>query len=591
MKLSLYSIIVVCLAALGAQGQGQSPVTATVSTTRAAANEIFHFTISASGSDVKDPDISALSEAGLQLGSPSVQSSTSIQSVNGRTTVMQSRTWRYPASASSEGTIIIPRIAVTIDGQEYFTQPITLEITRSVEIGTETPDGNREITVEDLAFVRAVADKTTLYQGDALTLRLRLYVLEGNYVSVDGPRSLPMPDTEGFYPGPQWQSSITEQYYGRAYRVTEFNRVLYPAMPGELFIGSWNWQGAVRWHDARRRMQTAARMFTTNEIPITVLPLPEKPEGFGGAVGKFRVQAQLAQQSLTQGTPVRFTITISGEGNPNTISAPMLPEMSWAHVSGPETDTQQQENSPVVTKTFSYLLTPLETGEHAVPPATFIYFAPAINNYKTEQTREYPVTISPAKDGGVLIAAGGSAVEQRNRIEVFEDGILPIITDVNALSAATRPPGGRLSRIALLSPALPWLIFAVLYVFLAWRGRLASDRGYARRFYAKRRFLKRLNAAHTTADPAEMIYQALKGFVADMFDITEAGLTAAEVQTTLQERNVNGETIDMVVRVLSACERTRYTGRNSVQDEVDALYAAAGNAVEQLQADLQEKRR
>ena len=570
--------------------QGQEPVSASISTTQAAVDEIFYLTISANGADVQEPEIGPVGEAGVQLGTPSVRSSTSIQSVNGRTAVMQSRSWRYPASVSREGDITIPRISVNVDGRECFTQPIEMEITRSVKMGTRAPSGGQEITVEDLAFVRAVADKTTLYQGEALTLKLQLYVLNGNYVSVEGPRSLPMPDMEGFYPGPESQGNRTELLNERNYEVTEFIRILYPAMPGNLTIGAWSWQGGVRWHDARLRMQSAARMFKTDAIPVTVLPLPEQPEGFGGAVGKFRVDAKLPQDRLTQGSPIRLTVTISGEGNPNTITAPVMPDLPWAHVSEPESETQQQDKTAEASKTFSYLITPLETGEHVIPPLTFVYFAPLIKNYKEEKTPEFPVTVSGVEGGGTLVAVGGSATEQRSRIEVLEDTILPVVTDPAVLDTVTRTRGGRLSKAALFGPVLSLAAFFALFLLLAWRGRLEQDRGYARRFFARKRYHKTLAEARRAADPTEALGLALKQFIADMLDINDAGLTSSDVENVLAERGVGTETTERAVRVLRACERARYAGRTPAPEEVDALYAATESTVELLRAALREKR-
>ncbi|OQB34928.1 MAG: hypothetical protein BWY09_02505 [Candidatus Hydrogenedentes bacterium ADurb.Bin179] len=419
-------------------------------------------------------------------------------------------------------------------------------------------------------------------------MRLQIYQLNTGYISITGPRSLPMPDTEGFYPGPEWQNTRTENYNDHEYEVTEFGRILYPAMPGELKIGAWNWQGMVRWHDAWRRVQSAARMFTTPEIAITVMSLPEQPEGFSGAVGKFRFTAQLAQTTLTQGTPVRLTFTVSGEGNPNTISAPHLPDLTWAHMSGPETETQQEEQSTEVTKTFSYLLTPLEAGAHTIPSVPFIFFAPVIKNYKTEQSPEYQVTVNAADGGNTLVAVGGSADAQRSQIQVFEEKILPIITEGDALLSASNANNARLSTFALLSPGLPLLVFVVLAVWLSWRGRLSRDRGYARRFYAKNKCLKALKAAQAAAEPSENLDVLLKVFIADMLNINEAGLTSSDVEGLLKERKVAEDSIAMTVRVLRACERARYAGRSASPEEAEALCTAAENVVEQLHAALQE---
>ncbi len=583
------TLSLIALAAVG-YASGQNPVTATVSSDSVAVGEIFYITISANGGNVQEPDVRSLSEIGIQLGNPSVQSSTSISSVQGKTTVVQSRVWRYSASALKEGTVTIPRISVVVDGQEYLTQPIALTVARTLSMGKRSPGGGEELTVDDLAFVQSVADKTTAYQGEAVVLRLRLFALDRNQVSVEGPRTLPTPDTEGFYSGQQWQESISEEYAGRAYRVTEFNQVLYPAMPGDLQIGAWTWQGNVRWIDARRMPQGAARMFSANPISITVLPLPTRPEHFSGAVGRFRVQAQLARETLEQGAPVRFTITIAGDGNPNALGAPELPEMSWAHVSGPDVETQQQEKSAEFVKTFSYLITPLEAGNHVIPSIEYTFFAPFLKDYKTERTNEIPAAVQPSSSGNALVAVGGSSEEQRRSIQVYDENMLPIIVDASLLSVQPSIRERRLSPIALLSPLLSAAVVGAVFAAMKHRRRLAGDKGYARRYRAKKRFESAVLDIASAKDPVELLYRAIVGFIADMLNINEAGLTSADVESLLRGCAAEEDLTQMTIRLLRACERTRYAGRDSAPEELDALLNAARTVVNQLQALLTESK-
>jgi len=271
----LLYIQILLLAATGAFAQ--NPVTANISSQQVGVNEVFNITISANGSDVKEPDMQAVTDAGFLLGNPRQQSSTSIRSINGQTTVVQSRTWTFSASIGKEGAFTIPRISVIVDGKEYLTQPMTVKVTNKVSLGSRPPDAATQLTLDDLAFVRAITDKTVVYQGEPILLRLRIYAVDQYYVSVEAPRTLPMPETEGFYSSRQWQNNLTEQYQGRTYRITEISQALYPAMPGDLTIGAWQWQGAVRWYDDRRMPQSKVRMFNTNPIKIPVQPLPPQP--------------------------------------------------------------------------------------------------------------------------------------------------------------------------------------------------------------------------------------------------------------------------------------------------------------------------
>ncbi|HDP35439.1 MAG TPA: protein BatD [Candidatus Hydrogenedentes bacterium] len=585
-----YVVYIALAAWLALNAHAQSPVSADVSSRRVTVNEVFTIIIGANGSDVKEPDMSGVAEAGIVVGAPSHQSQTSIRTIQGKTTMMQSRTWRFPASIANEGTYTIPRIPVVVDGREYLTQPMTVEVTRTVEMGARPPHDTAELTIDDLAFVRAIVSKSNVYQGEPILLKLRFYTLDQYYVNVETPRAWPFPETEGFYLGVQWQQNVTEQYAGRNYRITEINQALYPAMPGELTIGAWQWQGGVRWYDARRRPQTAARMFATEPVRITVSPLPPRPANFTGAVGLFRMNVQLPEKQWTQGTPVRLSVTILGEGNPNTIGAPTMPEMPWAHISDPEVETHQQENSMEVTKSFSYLITPLDAGEQVVPPVEFTYFSPIHKDYKTERFREIPVVVQPAADNNTFVAIGGSAEEQRRRIAVFDGDMLPIITDAQALAVNMQWKTARLSTFALVSPLMPLMLLLVTQSLLKHWRRLTQDRSYKRRYYAKTKCLTAISEAPRGQDPTETLYRAINGFVGDMLDINGAGLTSSEVETLLLERNVDAEITAVLVRVLKACERARYAGRTSTDEEVNALCDTASDIVDRLHACLQEKR-
>lgn len=583
-------LIIIFLAHVAAVAQAQGPVSMDVSARRVSMNEVFHISITANGSEISEPDMQDVIDAGIRLDTPSHRSSTSIQTIGGETAVTQSRTWRYPASISQEGMVTIPRISVTVDGQEYFTQPKEIEVTRTVDMGARPPDDTAELTIEDLAFIRAATDKRVVYNGEPLLLRLRLYVLDQFYVSLETPRRMPMPETHGFQTGQQWQESYSEMYAGRRYRVTELSQVLYPTTSGDLTVGAWEWQGGVRWFNSRRQPQTAARVFETNPVQITVLPLPTpRPSGFSGAVGRFDVDARLNAEHLTQGAPVRFNITISGEGNPNAISAPSLPEMPWAHFSDPEVETQQQQNSTEVQKHFSYLLTPLRAGLQEIPPVQFLYFSPESKEYVTAYGPAIPVEIQPASDSDTFVAIGGSAEEQRRRIEVYDDGLLPIITDPQVVFSVSTRPGRRLGFLTMFSPVVTLALLIATVFTLKHRRRLLRDTGYARRYYAKSTCIKRLDAATAAEDPTDSLYRALTGFIGDMLNINEAGLTSSEVEAVLSEAQVPEALRSVVVRSLKACERARYAGRGTSKEEAMALCSAVRDAVEQLHELLWEK--
>ncbi|HRZ18390.1 MAG TPA: BatD family protein, partial [Candidatus Hydrogenedentes bacterium] len=82
------------LPALAVRAQ-QSPVSASLSAEKVAVGEVFLLTLQASGGDVRNPDVTPVTDAGLFLDAPEVSSASSFTIVNGRSTSSQKRTWRY----------------------------------------------------------------------------------------------------------------------------------------------------------------------------------------------------------------------------------------------------------------------------------------------------------------------------------------------------------------------------------------------------------------------------------------------------------------------------------------------------------------
>jgi hypothetical protein len=564
-----------------------TPVSSSLSTDRVGVGEKFYITVNAQGSDVSQPDmVSGLKDTGIQVGQPSVEARTEIANVNGRISTVASKSWRYPARATKEGTISIPRIPIAVDGLALFTLPMQIRVTPSTVSGAQgnAPNGNgTELTLEQLAFLESSVDKPSPYQGEAVTLSLRIYAASDYTVQIVGPRTMPIPDRQGFYSGPQQQTNRMETRNAINYRVMEITIVMYPTVSGPLTIQQWGWSGEVNWRD-RQFMQphAVARDFLAPAIPINVQPLPDRPADFSGAVGKYSVRGALTTDKLVQGVPVAWTVTVSGQGNPDAIGAPNIPAMAWAHISGPEIEVQQQQNSLEATKTFRYTLTPLERGEQVLPAIKFVYFAPIIKNYKTEATPEVKLSIAASPDAAALVTAGGSRDDARSSVEVLNEGLLPIMDR----PAVPFSPSSATMSLAwtetLAGLVVPPVLYGAFLLYLRHRRRLTGDVRYARRHFALSRFRENMRKVSGN-DPGEALYRALAGYLSDMYNTVEAGLTSQETQEMLVQKGVSLEVVNAVVSVLRACERARYSGEELGPEELESLVASAELAVKQIQ--------
>ncbi len=570
------------LSALAARAQ-QSPVSASLSAEKVAVGEVFLLTLQASGGDVRNPDVTPVTDTGLFLDAPEVSSASSFTIVNGRSTSSQKRTWRYRGWAEKEGTYRIPPVKMVVDGREYLTQPLTIEVVKSVSDGRQAGARDGGLSIEEMAMVEARTDKNEIFQGEAVTLLLRVLILDAGNFSVDlrSAQNLPLPETPGFYSGPQNTRQMQEKRGGLSYRVTEISQVLYPTTTGALTIGAWRWQGQVVWSDGWRP-GSAARAFATPEIPVTVKPLPAPPDGFSGAVGKYRVAAEFPSGILAQGVPAQWVISVTGEGNPDSVGAPTLPSIPWAHVAGPEVETAQDNQSAEnTTKQFRYAVTPLEPGEHELPEVRYVFFAPVLKNYKTESVPARKVTVAVSAQGSQeLVTAGGAREEQRSVVLPVSDEPLPLIEDAGLEERAS---GGLLAWLAAL---LPLPLYGGLWGWLHRRRRMGTDIPYARRQNALKRARKALGTAG--GDSAEPVQLALAGFVADLVNVNAAGLTASDVADLLGGRGCDLALVKETTDILRACERARYAGRAPAPGEVAALKERADALLEPLRRALTE---
>lgn len=133
-------------------------------------------------------------------------------------------------------------------------------------------------------------------------------------------------------------------------------------------------------------------------VSIHVKPLPEagKPASFNGAVGNFKITSALEKNNFGSDEAGKLTITVSGNGNLQLITAP---EIAWPQ--GIEAfDAKVQDDIDPMTipvsgsKTFVIPFTVNTAGEYSIPAVRFSYFDPAKAAYKTDSTRPISFTVT-----------------------------------------------------------------------------------------------------------------------------------------------------------------------------------------------------
>jgi len=274
-----------------------------------------------------------------------------------------------------------------------------------------------------------------------------------------------------------------------------------------------------------------------------------------------------------------------GQGNPNAIGDPRSPDIKDAHVADPEKATEQvnDPNGFSVGKTYRYAITPLRAGALTIPAIEYCYFDTGAERYETEILG--PFTLQSLsfseRERRVVIDDGLGVDDAEGAVTVLARDILPAVTDPGRLRPAR---GTTLATSALL--AMPVLAYAVLGAFVSRRRRFEQNTAYARAYYAKSKSRKRLGEVAHSPEPADALYRAVVGFVADKFDLPEAGITSADIERLFEVRSLDRELAGNFAKILRRCERARYASAQLSADEVDALTHAALASMDRLDASL-----
>jgi hypothetical protein len=590
---------IAALLALAAGAQAQPSVTASVSTTRVTQDVPFTITIEAMGTNIGDPR-PPTPGTGLQISStPSGQGqSFSISGAN----MSRSRQWMYTAVASKPGEVIIPAFAVEIDGQVYKTDAIRLSISPSApressgrpnraaqraQTREPSPDGNP--TWEDIVQIKTEVDKTKVYQGEGILLAVSVWILDwpGVMVNYTGPRNIEWPSTEGFYATEIERQQAYEKRGTLPYNVEKFVRNIYPTQSGNLTIGSWHWQGRARAFTSNGFPESREYDLSSDPIQIEVLPLPDPPPGFSGAVGSnLRINASVPDKQVAQGSPVRLILGITGKGNPDAIGAPQLPSLEWAHIGSPEVEVRSPASqSTLLEKTFTYPLTPLSAGRHEFPKLSFTFFEPLTGVYETSESNPIILNVEAATEGNRLITTSEADVEAQEQIRILAQDIEPITREaahLRPMQTATATQGA-----LAIAPPLGYLAFALL---MRRRRRFREDVSFARDYHARNKARRRLRQAATAKEPADEIFRALGEYLCDKFNLSTAGMTSNDARALLEAQKLPQDLREGYVKVLRACERERYASQKLTAHEISALRSAALDKLDKVDGMLRKER-
>jgi hypothetical protein len=297
------------------------------------------------------------------------------------------------------------------------------------------PAGSARQGASGAAFVRLRLSKHELYVGEMVPVDIQVGARDGMVASLNGPPTL-NGDAFTLSKLPENPSRTEEIVDGKPFIVFTWHTALVAVKPGTLsltmdtpltvrvrapgrpdggfFSGSgfedlFNDPAFQNFFGASTQRDVTV---SSNPETFTVLPLPTegRPADFGGAVGKFAVSSDISQDKAGEGDPITLRMRVSGEGDFQRVSSPMLQDADgWKAYTPTANFKPEDEIGYRGEKVFEQPLVSLQAGTRTVPEVHFSWFDPATRRYEQAHTEPLTVAITPAPGGAGALAGSPPA--------------------------------------------------------------------------------------------------------------------------------------------------------------------------------------
>lgn len=498
----------------------------------------------------------------------------------------------YTLVPKKVGNLIIGPVVVKDKKEMVASDPIKITVKKPGSLQKQQQarrrsTGRRDQKQQEDFFIEQTVDKTTPYVGQQVTLTFRFY----QAVNLWGQPSLEWPEYAGFTVEDLPPNSRSYQNVnGKRYLVTAIKRALFPITPGKVTIdtprltikpddfGSMMDPFSLFDRDFFRKGRP--RVLTARPITLNVRALPQKkkPAGFSGAVGGYKIRAEVDKDSVGVDEPITLKVTLSGTGNIKSLPPVEMPELSDFRVyeSGKTVSIDNKGGAVSGSKTFEQAIIPRTSGIFTIPSLEYSFFDPLQGAYKAANTR--PIQITATGEG--LVDVGGAP---KNIIDGSKRSFAYIVTEfpepVKNIDLSSHLWFWFLQGIPIIG------VIAAVAVRSHYR-KLLGDRSYARRITAAKRSKSVFKSAVAKKRSGDFpgfygdLYDAVTGFIADRLDLEKSGLTIDDLHVS---ESISTDIKDDLTGFLERCQTARFAPSDFDAYAADDLLEEASNLIRRLE--------
>ncbi|MBS4028066.1 MAG: protein BatD [Ignavibacteriales bacterium] len=577
-----------------------------VDRTTVAVGEQFTLTLTLDGatnaSSLKLPDMPNF----MVLSGPN--QSTNMQWVNGQ--VSQSVIFTYILQPRDVGKFTIGGASINVGGKNLQTQPIAIEVLKAAQQQQrqqnqkQQQQGSIEQQIGDNLFLRAVVDRTKIYQGEQVTVTWKVYTRVNivNY-QLSKQASIPNAWTEDLEIAQQ-VNLVREVYEGKQWNVGVLKKTaLFPTQSGTIEINPLEVECVVQVQTKRQSNNPFDQFFNdpffgnvqnvnyktaSQKIKLEVLPLPPNPPtSFKGNVGSFKMEAKVTKDDVQTNEAVSLKIKISGVGNVRLIESPNVVLPNDFQKFDPKSNEDINRKGDIVsgTKSFEYIMIPRFPGKKKIDPFEFTYFDTKKKEYVTMRSPEFTLNVT------------GLASEQQNSgnlSSLSKENVALLKQDIRFIKTSS----GSFSQRGIYFYQTPMFLFSLVVPFVGFIGfvvlqqrriRMNADLTSLKARKASKVAEKRLKVANQFLSEKKKedfyaeVSRTLWGFIGDRFAIPQSEISMENVQQKLSEKNVAEDVRLKFKQTIETCEFARYAPSTDVQTEMERTYNEAKETIMSLE--------
>lgn len=571
------------------------------------AGENFRLAYTINNQDVEDFRAGNIPEGLELIAGPYTSQQSSYQMVNGHTTSSSSITFTYTLYATKDGSYNIPPAHARIRGRNVASRAVRVTVSGRARNTGGTPRMHQDesapamqsagsrISDKDL-FIKVTANKKRVHEQEPVLLTYKVYTLV-DLTQLEGK----MPDLTGFHsqeiPLPRQKSFHIERVNGKTYRAVTWSQYLmYPQMTGSLKVPSITFKGIVvqenrnvdpfeAFFNGGSGYVEVKRNIVAPGMTIQVDPLPTKPAGFSGGVGKFNISAQLSKKEVKAGDPVTLRVVVGGTGNLKLIKQPepVFPK-GFDKYDPKVTDKTKLTNAGVGgNMVYDFLVVPRNQGEYDIPPVAFTYYDVDANAYKTIRTQGFHLSVAPGDGKGETDSYDASKDNDIHDIKSGDTTVHPI-GDIFYGSAAY--------WISLVIPLVAFIVMLIVFRRRAIENAdIVKMRGKRATKMARRRLknASRLMFAHKQAEFYDEVLRALWGYAGYKLNMSVESLSRDNIKDNLMQHGVPAESVEKFIMALDECEFERYAPGDAAGN-MEKTFQSAMTAIMEIENVMNRKK-